>query len=240
MAEGYDREPMEGAGKFLRLKSKGDQAKVRLLSLPYREPIVWPAGEGNGRKPVDREAIAKYSKQDWVDILRSPEWQVQEAFYWLVIDRSDGFAKILQATGGVYKKIKKYAEMPEWGDPREFDLVIERTEEPGASYYSVEALPNKTPILHSEIEKGKEIDILKEIPTARLNSEEQIDDVSEEMEAHRSQPKQLSGTEDVGERHSEIMNDPDAPKAEEPKAAQKPPAFEEVDDPPVNLDDIPF
>lgn len=100
---GYDYEPKENS-PYLRLKSKGDKIKIRLVS----DPIHFEESDMNG-KPAER-------------------------FAWVVIDRSDGEIKAYKAGVQVYKEIKKYAIDEDWGDPTGYDFTIERTEETGRYY----------------------------------------------------------------------------------------------------------
>jgi len=100
---GYDYEPKENSA-YLRLKSKGEKVKIRLVS----EPIHFEEADMNG-KPADR-------------------------FAWTVIDRSTGDIKAYKAGVMVYKEIKKYATDEDWGDPTGYDFTVERTEEKGRYY----------------------------------------------------------------------------------------------------------
>jgi hypothetical protein len=237
MSRGYERDPIQGPSKYLKLKDKGDKVKVRLLCEPYREPRVW---DELNKKFYERDQIVAMSKSEWVDVMRTPDFTVNEVFYWIVIDRADNKTKLFGATGGVYKKIKKFATTDEWGDPTTYDFVIERTEQPGNSYYQVDPLPNKSRLTEEDLGRLGEIDIAKEVPSARLNSAEQLDDISEEMEAHRSQQSSSAGPEKTAEeRHREIMNDPGRPQTE-PSKAPRAPDPDPYEDAPINLDDIPF
>lgn len=175
MQGAYDREPMKAPSKFLKLSDKGEVVKLRLLSEPYREPRVW---NESTKKFTDREVVMTYSPDDWLRVLREPDYTINEVYYWVVKDRDDNRTKIFTGTAGVYKKIKKYAETIEWGDPTQYDLVITRTEQPGSNYYTVEAMPNKGNPTQEELAQATAMDIKAEIPIARRNSEDQIDDIS--------------------------------------------------------------
>lgn len=92
---------------------------------------------------------------------------------WIAIDREDGQVKVFSGTTGIALSIKSLTELRSkttkelvWGDPTTFDVQIERTEEPGPSYYRVTALPEgKGPI--TEEEKAK-------VQEANFNLEEEL------------------------------------------------------------------
>src|SRR5258708_28463629 len=214
----YDREPSTGSRQFLRLKSKDDSVIIRVASAPYREPKVWKVGE---QKPMADENSARLTEEQWAAIMREPDFNVTEVFSWKVIDRSDGKPKIFSSTPGVYKKFKAYAEMKEWGDPKEYDIKITRTEDPGPGYYDVMALPDKTPLSEAERDAVDSLDITKLLSNARLSSNPQIDDLSEEF---------------TGPVKKTVSKEPE--ELEEPEEPDV--VIEDIGDGPINLDDIPF
>lgn len=209
----YDFEPRSAPSIYLQLKEKGAMVMVRLVSSPYREPKVWKEGV---RAPLDAKEVAALTEQQWLALYRNPDYNITEAFHWVVIDRDSGQAKIFTSTAGVYKNIKKYAEMAAWGDPTTYDFQIERTEQPGPSYYAVVAVPNKEPLNDKESELAKNmIDQLGDkLPAARKVTEVQVDflpsldEASEEPATGKPSQKDDIVIEDIGE--------------------------------PINLDDIPF
>lgn len=219
MADDYGRDPRSGSGQYLALKTKDEVVIIRIASAPYREPKVWKEGE---RKPAANDAVAGYTEAQWAAIMANPDFNVTEVFSWKVIDRADSKPKIFSSTPGVYKKIKAFAQQEQWGDPKTYDIQIKRTEDPGPGYYDVMALPNKTEITEKEQEAVDSLEMTKLSPNARLSSNPQIDDLSDEYTKPKAPDAPEEGT------------DGPAPEAEEEIV------IEDIGDEPINLDDIPF
>jgi hypothetical protein len=169
--EGF--EPRVKETVYLKLKEKGDKIKFRIAGPVYREPKVWPAEQGN--PPMVDEEVAVLDTDDWMQLYRDPEYNIAEVFHWPVIDRDSGKAKIFTGTGGTFNKIKELALMDDWGDPETFDIQIERTEDPGKAYYSVQPLPNREELSDRQKELIGELDFAKLLPAARKISERQVD-----------------------------------------------------------------
>lgn len=210
----YDFEPRKAPSIFLKLTERGDKIKIRLASAPYREPKVWKEGVKTPMKPED---VVNLTQEHWIAMFRDPEFNIAEVFHWVVIDRDSGQAKIYSGTGGVYKSIKKYAEMEDWGDPTTYDLEIERTENPGPGYYQVTALPNKDILddKHKADAAALLIQIKEKLPAARKINETQVD----------------------------YIDDMDQSAEAEAQVKPKPKldvVIENVEDTAINLDDIPF
>ena len=127
MIKGYDFEVKTNTGNYLRLKSAGDKAKIRLVSTP-------------------------------IHFMEEYEGKFNDRFAWIVIDRADGEIKAFKGGVMIYAKIKEYAIDDDWGEPKEYDLTITRTEEKG-NYYTVIASPKKTKITAEELKKIKETDL---------------------------------------------------------------------------------
>lgn len=172
----YDFEPRQAPSVYLKLKERGDKVTVRIASVPYREPKVWKEG---GKTPMSSEQVLTLRQDDWVTIFREPDYNVTESFHWKVLDRGSNTAKIFSGTPGIYKNIKKYAQMDEWGDPTEYDIQIERTEAPGLNYYAVTPLPRKEILSQKELKLLSELDMKEKLPAARKLTEKQIDYISE-------------------------------------------------------------
>lgn len=209
----YDFEPRTAPSIFLKLKEKGDMVGIRIASPPYREPKVWKL---DVKPPLDPEKVVALSEEQWMTLYRDPDYNITEAFHWVVIDRDSGTAKIFSGTSGIYKQIKKFAEMKEWGNPTTYDFQIERTEQPGPSYYQVTAMPNKDPLSQKEEEMVKAINLQEKLPAARKLSEVQVDYMSELDETidSASAKKQAVAKDDI--------------------------VIEDMGGEPINLDDIPF
>lgn len=241
----YGFEPKTGKSKFLRLKEKGDSVVVRIASPAYREPIVWKLGVS---KPLAQEQTAKLSQAQWAGLMRDPDYNITEAYHWLVIDRDDGQARIFSGTAGIYKSIKEYAHMEQWGNPREYDLKITRTEEPGRNYYTVTPFPNKSTITEREKQLVDALNIPTEKPNASPTNELQIDDISEWLEQQEQgggePPAAAPPTSTPGYDSAKAKAKSIGTKAKEP--TDEPPAGQDEivtdfdPDEPINLDDITF
>lgn len=181
----YDFEPREAPSVFLKLKEKGDKVLIRLASPPYREPKVWKI---DSKPPMGVEPMLQLSEEQWRTIYRDPDYNVTETFSWKVLDRVSGQAKIFTGTPGVYKTIKKYAEMDGWGDPKNYDIQIERTEQPGPSYYAVTPMPTKEPLLERELKLVEALNLQEKLPAARKLSETQVDHIPEMDEQETTPP----------------------------------------------------
>lgn len=209
MAGDYDYEPKEKPGQFIRLRDKGQSVSVRIASKPWRFPVIWKIGV---QTPMDNESVGQMSAKDWFEVMKNPDFNVTETFAWVVIDREDGHARILQGTPGVYKSIKELAAGA-WGNPETYDIQVTRTETPGRGYYSVTPLPNKDTITPSEMEEVGKINIPTLMPHARPTAEKQVDDVSDYIAGLKA--------------------------ADEAAAAKPDITIEDIPDD-INLDDIPF
>lgn len=215
----YAMKTFGGESKFLRLKSKGDSAKIRLASEPYIERNVW---DERTNEFVDREKVAKFTAESWAHVVREPHYKVAETFYWLVIDRQTGTAKIFQASAAIYNMIGVYATDPDWGDPTGYDITVTRTEKPGTAYWDVRPSPDKSEITDEEQAMIDAMDISDLQKRAVLASEA---DSLEDLIAGKQPAKDL----------------PDAPKPKPTKKAKaEDTVIEDVGDEPINLDDIPF
>lgn len=224
----YDYDPKDPPSPYLRLKKQGDSVTIRVASAPWREPTVWKL---DARAPLDAEEVLKLTEAQWMGLYREPDFDIREAFHWEVIDRADGLAKIYSATPGVYKTIKEYAEMPEWGDPQGYDLKIERTEEPGRGYYKVTALPNKDPLTQRDLQLLAELKFEDKKPAARKLSDKQVDYMADVDEADTQ----------VTEDTAAAMDRDKDPEADTTKPPKKPDVvIEDISDEPINLNDIPF
>lgn len=152
---GYDAK-VGGGGVYFRLKEKGDTAKLRLVSEPFR----------------------------YVDIFKDPKDgdKLQNAVAWVAIlkefnGETEGRVVCFQSRPMVYGHVKDLAENADWGDPKLYDIKVTRTEEAG-KYYTVQALPKPIgPITKEEAQmvSAANLDLaklcLKEIPgTEKIGS----------------------------------------------------------------------
>lgn len=228
----WDRKPKDPPSVWLKLRSKGEVAKIRIVAAPLREVNVWPAEQGG--KPLESPVVASFTSGQWMSIMRNPDWEIREAFALLVIDRADNQAKIFRVSGSVYGKIRDYAKNPEWGSPNKYDITITRTEAPGKAYWDVTPSPNKTEPTIAEVDLVRALDVAKLLPNALPLNVPQPDEIDENT-APEPLPWERSGT-------------PSFPKAEPAPAPNPAPAapfvpdevIEDIGDGPINLDDIPF
>lgn len=222
----YDYDPKQKPSAYLRLKNQGDTITIRIASTPYRKPVVWREGQ---RAPMPDEDALRMGEDEWANIYREPDFTVAEAFLWMVIDREDGKAKIYSGSAGIYKTIKEYAEMPEWGDPRTYDFRIERTEEPGRSYYRVTPIPNRDPLTQGNLRMLTELEFEKKEVAARKLSERQIDflaDAPNDFDAVVLEDEAQAKAAEYATKKADDEPDTIAPMPD--------------DDKPISLDDIPF
>lgn len=250
----YDHEPKANKGIYLRLKSKGEIATVRLASVPFREPVVWKEGVD---RPIDEAEVGKLTPAQWAKIMREPDFEIREAYHWIVIDRLDGQVRIFSSTPMVYKAIKAYAQNPKWGDPTKYDFEITRTEEPG-NYYQVTALPDKGELTPREQAQVDDLNIREKKPNAAPTDEPQIDDITEWLEqqgkptaddpgvAVGSGGSERPGYDSAKAKAESLKNKEEEEQAaaeahaEKEAAANPDPVITDIDDKPFNLDDIPF
>ena len=122
--EGYEAEASTG-GIFLRLKSKGEKVRLRLCSTACRYTDTFE-DQRTGEKTIRKKA-------SWLAILKE-------------IVSGQPSKRVVVFTGGpmIYGALKELSESEDWGDPTQYDITVERTEEQGR-YYVVTPLP-KPPI----------------------------------------------------------------------------------------------
>ncbi len=117
---GYDA-PASGSGVYLRLKAKGDKARIRIASRPFKFTEQY---EANGDRPA-REGVA----HAWVVIHKE-----------LTDGKPVATVKAFKAGSMIYGLIYDLVKNPDWGDPTQYDIEITRTEQEGR-YYTVQPLP---------------------------------------------------------------------------------------------------
>lgn len=133
-----------GSDKYLNFK-KGDKDRIiqiRLASEPRYINQHWITDNKGKQMPVncEGETCAYCGK----DIQPKDKMQKTAKWAWTVIDREDSLVKVFTGPTLIARSIKEISELTNkvtkklmWGDPRTFDIQIERTEEPGKAYYKV-------------------------------------------------------------------------------------------------------
>jgi hypothetical protein len=118
---GYDAEASSGGGMWLRLKKKGEKVRLRIVSAPFRYTDTID-------DTITGEKVQK-RKVSWLAILKE-------------VINGQASKRVVVFTNGpmVYGILKDLSEDENWGDPMQFDVTIERTEESG-KYYVVTPLP---------------------------------------------------------------------------------------------------
>lgn len=118
--KGYDNVPEQEAGVFLRLKKKGQEARVRLVSEPFLFVDEFKDRDGNSKS---------LNKAAWVAISKE-----------IVDGKPVKRVVVFEAGPMVLYSVRDLAKSDEWGDPTMYDIKVTRTEEAG-KYYVVVPLP---------------------------------------------------------------------------------------------------
>ena len=118
---GYDRKPSDG-GIWLRLKDKGEEIRIRLVSQAERYLAEFDDKEKGGK--VTRRKIAWLAIHKYLDADKKPVKRVV----------------IFDSGPMVYGLIRDLTMDESWGDPTTYDLKVTRTEESGR-YYTVLPCP---------------------------------------------------------------------------------------------------
>jgi len=76
--------------------------------------------------------------------------KVQVRFDVPVIDRFDSKCKMLRIGKQVYQGIRDFETDVDWGDPRDYDIIIYRGPRRSQPWYYVAAIPHKHPLTEEE------------------------------------------------------------------------------------------
>jgi hypothetical protein len=119
--EGYDAEAGSGGGLWLRLKKRGEKVRLRLVSTPCRFVDTLEDEKTGESKQIRKVA--------WLAIHKE------------IINGQPSRRVVVFSNGPmVYGILKDLQEDENWGDPTQYDITVERTEESG-KYYVVTPLP---------------------------------------------------------------------------------------------------
>jgi len=152
---------IDKGGLFVKLKSKGDKVKFRLIKGGYYDGKHF-VKNGDGwlvtlcpriMNELPCEYCQKYQQiKAQADLLQSKDekesvmkearnYQVKMTFYYPIIDRESGKGKILKTTMSV--RLELEAEFKDGIDVYEYDYVLTRTEESPAKYYKLTRMDSK-------------------------------------------------------------------------------------------------
>lgn len=125
--------------------------------------------EGKERKNFLRDE--GYQKQPWGKLKKKAIIHV--------LDRATGEVKLLNGGMGIFNAIKKYAENPEYGDPRKYDITITKTDKGGKGNwydieYTVAPARQNTPLTEAEqkLYEEKRIDLAELKGTGNMTPEQ--------------------------------------------------------------------
>jgi hypothetical protein len=160
-----------------------------------------------------------YKKQPW--------GKVKDKNIIHVLDRATGEIKLLDRGNGIFNAIKAYALNPEYGDPRNYDITITKTDSKGNNdfqdiKYTVTPARSNAPLTEAEkaLYEEKKID-LKELKTPNYTPEQALliakgatfkdvlgdgSDSSEDV-SEKSDTSQLPQDENTQEKANELANE---------------------------------
>lgn len=193
---------IDKGGMFVKLKSKGDKIKFRLIKGGYYDGKHFIK---NGDKWIvtdcpkimhgmECEYCDKYiSIRTQADLLQNDEekksvmkeadgYKAKMTFYYPIIDREDGKGKILKTSLVVRQELEQ--EYKDGIDVFEYDYVLTRTEESPAKYYKLTRIDSKqtkelTVNEVSEIGRLDSLDLEELITGVKPSSQnfEQVEDI---------------------------------------------------------------
>ncbi|PEZ47016.1 hypothetical protein CN367_11640 [Priestia megaterium] len=136
---------------------------------------IFKEADAKGLKDKARKEFLRdfgYKKQPW--------GKVKDKNIIHVLDRATGEIKLLDAGNGVFNAIKALAMNAEYGDPRNYDITITKTDSKGQGNfqdikYTVTAARSNTPLTADEkaLYEEKKID-LKELKTPNYTPEQAL------------------------------------------------------------------
>jgi hypothetical protein len=134
-------------------------------------------------KQADSQGLKDKARKDFLrdfGYKKQPWGKVKEKNIIHVLDRATGEVKLLDHGNGVFNAIKAFALNPEYGDPRNYDITITKTDTKGQGNfqdikYSVTPARSNTPLTEAEkaLYEEKKID-LKEFKTPNYTPEQAL------------------------------------------------------------------
>lgn len=157
-----------GGNDFMNLE-EGDNP-VRLISSPYQFYIHWTKDATGANRKV-RCAL------DGCPLCQDGE-RATARWYVNVVNRKTGRCAILEIGPQIFKQILGLAKKEKWGDPRKYDLDIERQPKGSQPLYIVSPNP-KEPL--SDDEKGMVKEFLARIDLAKMTEAPTVAEVREKL-----------------------------------------------------------
>lgn len=152
---------IDKGGMFVKLKSKGDKLKFRLIKGGYYDgkhfikngdkwvvtncPRIMNGEECeycNKYTSIRTQADLLQNEEERKSVMKEAEnYKAKMTFYYPVIDREDGKGKILKTSLVVRQELEQ--EYKDGIDVYEYDYVLTRTEESPAKYYKLTRIDSK-------------------------------------------------------------------------------------------------
>lgn len=129
---------------------EGDN-RFRILSQPILGWVDWQENSDGSRKPVRTHEQPEKSF--------NPKKPAKHFWAFVVLDKKDGQVKIMEITqSSIQDGIMSYQADESWGDPREYDLCINRKGKELDTSYTIKAYP-KAPLTEEQQNAYQEANI---------------------------------------------------------------------------------
>lgn len=148
LPSGY--EVPKAGGKYTKFKA-GEAVKLRILSSPILGYEKWTTG----KQPIRwRMNESEPQRNDW-----KPDEKAKHFWAMVVYNRNTKQIEILQISQvSIQEAIAGYAQNEDWGNPKDYDVTITRTDKDGRTSYSVMPSPKK-PIEAEVVEQLQDMTI---------------------------------------------------------------------------------
>ena len=157
-----------GGNDFLKLVEGEEGNPVRMITSPYQFYSHWTTDETGAERKV-RCAM------DGCPLCQRGE---KATARWLVgvIDRRAGKPAILEIGPQIFKQILGLSKKPKWGDPRKFDLVIERKPKNSQPLYETSPEPKEA---LSDLDKAMAKEFLAKVDLTKMSAAATVEEVCE-------------------------------------------------------------
>ncbi|TWJ39636.1 hypothetical protein CHCC5027_3549 [Bacillus paralicheniformis] len=180
-------------------------------------------------KQADKKNLKDKARKDFLrdeGYKKQPWGKVKNKNIIHVLDRATGEVKLLDSGNGIFKEIKKYATNPEYGDPRQYDITITKTDTKGNGdfhdiEYTVTPARSNTPLTPEEEElyKSKKIDLV-EYKTPDMTPEQALR-IAKGATFKEVLGKDSDSAEESDSKSDESMLPPQEETPEEPPKEEK-------------------